>query len=195
MNETTTSYSAASMLAAIYAQEIDVRLENSRSGFFHASAGFTWQRPYNGNTARLKPGEQLPEDVVFDWSERFSSPSIDEALSQLFYSIAKKKPGIFDHPSIDKNKDVPLAETLIAINKKGILFRIETIWDIGYYVAILDPKVVPTSTDVDEHNLGLAGSGQPYIPRPEKDILKQGYPENVEELNKWLMESNGFLNP
>jgi hypothetical protein len=46
---------------------------------------------------------------------------------------------------------------------------------------------------VDEHNLGLAGSGQPYISRPEKDILKQGYPENVEEVNKWF-HANSFEN-
>jgi hypothetical protein len=196
----------AQVLTAIYSTEDNFRFENYPSGFVFSRT--TYSRVFD------------PIDV--DWLVRYEANTIKEVCEKMTeYYIREKPDSYYSHwilrkptfPGLLGDKygnnhpyDYPIiygpltvgerdfAIRLMQLHLSGILFRIESVWDSGYTISIVDPEIKPSNVDIDRLNIELhndlrVDTSQNYTdlkPLPEKDTLHVISVEHLEEANSWL---------
>lgn len=204
-------FEVAAVLKAFYYIEHNIRLENDlETGFYSSRPWGLWSRD---QVASFTFGEiicesdesftsRMTDNTAIDWSCRHHGDTPGEAVSKVFWDQIKEYPMLTKTIADVDDHQIPLSETLLKVHRSGMMFRIEMIWDDGFYLYLVNPNIKPTRPQIDNHNDKLRSdyehgliSNPRYLASPANDVIEKipsVWP--IAEINNWFLKKLSTYN-
>ncbi len=200
-------FEVGAILRTFYAFERNIRIENELKTGFYANH-------VKGNISRflvddLSDGSSVlyetPEATLgrlsplkpVDWYVRFNTPTVEEAVNKLFWEYADDEPKMITWLQEKAPKNIYLEKVLTTIHQKGILFRIESGWDLGFDIKLIKKTVRPSRVQIDNRNAiirealekaGKTADLSSYEDLPLLDWKATHNTYSIEEIRDWFVK-------